>query len=445
MVDIISMPKLGFDMAEGTLIRWAKKEGEKVEKGELLAEIETDKATVEVESQFSGVVLKHLVKEGTAVPVSKPIAAVGKEGETVDESAAGAAKEEAPAKAEAKSDGKKSEGPAKDAAPEREAPKAEAKPAETKPAAKPQPALVQAKASEGNGRLPSGVRASPLARKVASERGLNLQSLRGSGPMGRITRKDVETAAEGGAVLPALGGLQMLELGPPPADERIALSRLRAAIGRRMVQARTDIPHFYVTHEYDMDRVIDARAQANKMLEASGEKLSVNDFVVKAAALALRQFPNLNAKLDGDAVLQFGRVNIGVAVAVEKGLLVIVCKDADRKPLRQISSEVRQMAERVRSGKVNPEDIEGSTFSISNLGMYDVYEFTAIINPPEAAILALGAAQEQAVVKNGQVTVGHRMRATISVDHRVSDGAEAAQYLQALAQYLENPVSLFMQ
>lgn len=444
MADIVTMPKLGFDMAEGTLIRWAKKEGEKVEKGELLAEIETDKATVEVESQFSGVVLKHLVKEGTAVPVSKPIAAVGKEGETVDEAVMGAAKEEAPAKPEAKADEKKSEEPTKENGAEKQAPKAETKPAESKSAAK-QPTPVFAKVAEGNGRLPSGVRASPLARKIAGERGLNLQSLRGSGPMGRITRKDVETAAEGGAVLPPLGGLQMLELGPPPADERIALSRLRAAIGRRMVQARTDIPHFYVTHEYDMDRVMDARAQANKMLEASGEKLSVNDFVVKAAALALRQFPNLNAKLDGDAVLQFGRVNIGVAVAVEKGLLVVVCHDADRKPLRQISSEVRQMAERVRSGKVNPKDIEGSTFSISNLGMYDVYEFTAIINPPEAAILALGAAQEQAVVKNGQVTVGTRMRATISVDHRVSDGAEAAQYLQALAQYLENPVSLFMQ
>jgi pyruvate dehydrogenase E2 component (dihydrolipoamide acetyltransferase) len=444
MADIVTMPKLGFDMAEGTLIRWAKKEGEKVEKGELLAEIETDKATVEVESQFSGVVLKHLVQEGTAVPVSKPIAAVGKEGETVDEAAMGAATEEAPAKAEAKSDQKpvdKSVSQLVDQQTKGLSDQQTVK--QSQPIKKSAPVL--AKAAEGNGRLPSGVRASPLARKVASERGLNLQSLRGSGPMGRITRKDVETAAEGGAVLPALGGLQMLELGPPPADERIALSRLRAAIGRRMVQARTDIPHFYVTHEYDMDRVMDARAQANKMLEASGEKLSVNDFVVKAAALALRQFPNLNAKLDGDAVLQFGRVNIGVAVAVEKGLLVIVCKDADRKPLRQISSEVRQMAERVRSGKVSPEDIEGSTFSISNLGMYDVYEFTAIINPPEAAILALGAAQEQAVVKNGQVTVGQRMRATISVDHRVSDGAEAAQYLQALANYLENPVSLFMQ
>ncbi|MEX1072026.1 MAG: dihydrolipoamide acetyltransferase family protein, partial [Anaerolineales bacterium] len=324
-------------------------------------------------------------------------------------------------------------------------PASQAKPAETKPAAKAQPAAVFAKEAEGNGRLPAGVRASPLARRVAQERGLNLQSLRGSGPMGRITRKDVESAASGGAVLPALPGRQMAELAPPPADERIALSRLRTAIGRRMTQARQEIPHFYVTHEYDMDRVMDTRAQANALLEGSGEKLSVNDFVIKAAALALRQFPNLNAKLDGDAVLQFGRVNIGVAVAVENGLLVVVCRDADRKPLRQISSEVRQMAERVRSGKVNPEDIEGSTFSISNLGMFDVYEFTAIINPPEAAILALGAAQEQAVVKNGEVTAGWRMRATISVDHRVSDGAEAAKYLQALAQYLENPISLFMQ
>lgn len=438
MANIVSMPKLGFDMAEGTLIRWAKNEGDKVEKGELLAEIETDKATVEVESQYSGVVLKHLVGQGTAVPVGKPIAAVGEAGEKVDESVLGASAEAAPAKTEAKEE-KKPE-PAKASAGGGK--QAAAKPAEANPATKQQPAAVFA---EGNGHLPAGVRASPLARKLAQERGLNLQSLRGSGPMGRITRKDVESAAEGGALLPPLPGIGAVDLGPPPADQRIALSRLRAAIGRRMTQSRQEIPHFYVTHEYDMDRVMDARAQANAVLEASGEKLSVNDFVIKAAALALRQFPNLNAKLDGDAVLQFGRVNIGVAVAVDNGLLTVVSKDADRKSLRQISSEVKQMAERVRSGKVQSEDIEGSTFTISNLGMYDVFEFIAIINPPEAAILALGAAQQQAVVKDGQVLPGWRMRATISVDHRVSDGAEAARYLQALAQYLENPVSLFMQ
>lgn len=428
MADIVTMPKLGFDMAEGTLIRWVKKEGEKVEKGELLAEIETDKATVEVESQFSGVVLKHLVAEGTAVPVSKPIAAVGKEGETVDMAAAGAALAKEEAKPEAKQESKAEEksAPAKEQA----APKAEVK-----------PAMKQAEQSNGaqsNGNLPGGVRATPLARKMAKERGVSLKGVRGSGPMGRITSKDVEGAKTGGLAMPSY------DAGPPPADQRVPLSRLRQAIGRRMVQSRTEAPHFYVTHEYDMERVMDARAQANAMLEGSGEKLSVNDFIIKAAALALRQYPNLNAKLDGDAVLQFGAVNIGVAVAVENGLLVVVCKDADRKPLRQISVEVKEMAERVRSGKVNPEDIEGSTFSISNLGMYDVFDFTAIINPPEAAILALGSAQQQAVVKDGAIVPGWRMRATISVDHRVSDGAEAAQYMQALASYLENPIALFM-
>lgn len=429
MAEIVTMPKLGFDMAEGTLIRWAKKEGDKVEKGELLAEIETDKATVEVESQYSGVVLKHLVAEGTSVPVNKPIAAVGAAGETVDVAGVSGA----PAKKEAKP--------------------AEQKPSggQTQSTSRPvdQPAnqrteAAQTKfeaASNGNGHLPDGLRASPLARKIAQERGVNLQGVRGSGPQGRIVKRDVETA-KAGAGLP---GLQMLDLGLAPADKRVPLTKLRAAIGRRMLQSRQEVPHFYVTHEYDVDRLLDAREQANALLEGSGEKLSVNDFIIKAAALTLRQFPNLNAKLDGDAVLQFGQVNIGVAVAVDNGLLVIVCRDADRKPLRQISMEVKQMAERVRSGKVSPEDIEGSTFSLSNLGMFDVFEFTAIINPPEAAILAIGSAQQVPVVKNGQITVGNRMRATISIDHRVSDGAEGARYLQAMAAYLENPVSLFMQ
>ena len=439
MAEIVTMPKLGFDMAEGTLIRWVKKEGDKVEKGELLAEIETDKATVEVESQFSGVVLKHLVKEGTAVPVSKPIAAVGEAGEKVDETALGGGEQKA---AEPKAEEKKAEQSVNQ---KQSVNQEQAINRLTDQQIGSQIKQRVEKTTEGNGKLPAGVRVSPLARRLARERGIKLQAVRGSGPMGRITRKDVEAAAEGGAVLPALPGLALADLGPVRPDERIALSRLRAAIGRRMTQSRQEVPHFYVTHEYDMDRVMDARAQANMALEGSGEKLSVNDFVIKAAALALRQYPNLNAKLDGDAVLQFGHINIGVAVAVEKGLLTVVSKDADRKSLRQISAEVKQMAERVRSGKVQSEDIEGSTFTISNLGMYDVFEFVAIINPPEAAILALGSALQQAVVRDGQVVPGWRMRATISVDHRVSDGAEAAQYLQAMGQYLENPVSLFMQ
>lgn len=426
MADIVTMPKLGFDMAEGTLLRWVKKEGDKVEKGELLAEIETDKATVEVESQYSGVVLKHLVTEGTPVPVSNPIAAIGAEGEKYEGAAAQAA-----------------------------APKTEEKSVNQEPSVNQKQAIngltdkqiktddKPATGADTDGRLPDGVRASPLARKIAQERGVNLKSLRGSGPLGRITKRDVESAKAGGAGL-ALPGLQLADLGPAPADKRVSLTRLRAAIGRRMVQSRQEIPHFYVTHEYDVDRLLEARAQANAALEGSGEKLSVNDFIIKAVALTLRQYPNLNAKLDGDAIVQFGQVNIGVAVAVDGGLLVVVCRDADRKPLRQISQEVREMAGRVRVGKVSTEDIEGSTFSISNLGMYDVHSFTAIVNPPEAAILAVGAAQEVPVVKNGQIAVGNRMRITISIDHRISDGAEGAQYLQALAAYIENPIALLM-
>ena len=435
MADIINMPKLGFDMAEGTLVRWVKKEGDAVQEGELLAEIETDKATVEVESQYSGIVNKHLVAEGAAVPVGQSIAVVGAEGEDIDvdslvSSASDGEDEAVTAQTE---EVKESSGQSVEESPTQATPRSTKQPAD--------------QATFSNGSLPGGLRASPLARRIAEDKGADLRAINGSGPKGRIVKKDVEAFLAGGGAKakPGLPAIPMADAGPIPADERIPLTRLRAAIGRRMQQSRTEIPHFYVTHEYDMGRVMDARKQANAVLQGSDEKLSVNDFIIKASALALRQFPNLNASLDGDAVLRHGHVNIGVAVAVENGLLTVVCRDADRKPLRQISMEVKQMAERVRSGKVQADDIEGSTFSISNLGMYDVAQFVAIVNPPEAAILATGAAQQVPVVDNGEIRPGWRMRATISVDHRVSDGAEAAQYLQALAGYLENPVSLFMQ
>ena len=273
--------------------------------------------------------------------------------------------------------------------------------------------------------------------------------MRGSGPKGRIVKKDVEDLKPGEQPaaepsMPGLPALEMPDLGPAPEDQRVPLSKLRGAIARRMTASRQEVPHFYVSHEYAMERVLDVRAQANAMLQGSGEKLSVNDFVVKAAALALRQFPNLNASFDGDEVVQHGQVNIGIAVAVENGLLVVVVRDADRKPLRQISSEAREMAGRAREGSVHSEDIEGSTFSVSNLGMFDVQHFVAIINPPEAAILALGAAREMPVVEDGELSIGVRMTATISVDHRVSDGAEAARFMQALGQYLENPAALLL-
>jgi pyruvate dehydrogenase E2 component (dihydrolipoamide acetyltransferase) len=221
------------------------------------------------------------------------------------------------------------------------------------------------------------------------------------------------------------------------------MSKLRQAIARRMTESKTSLPHFYVTHEYKMDALLDLRKQFNAIVPEN-EKLSVNDFIVKAVALALRQFPNLNASLNGNSVVRHGAVNIGVAVSVEGGLLTVVCHDTDQKPLRQISAEVKAMVVRVREGKVKPDDIEGSTFSISNMGMYDVENFAAIINPPEAAILAVGSAREIPVAENGAIKSGWRMKATISVDHRVSDGVEAAKFMQALAGFVEEPLRLLM-
>jgi pyruvate dehydrogenase E2 component (dihydrolipoamide acetyltransferase) len=259
--------------------------------------------------------------------------------------------------------------------------------------------------------------------------------VKGSGPGGRITKKDIETFE----VTPAAPTLVTSTI----PSEAVPLNRLRAAIGRRMTEAKQQVPHFYVTHEYDVAALLDLRKQMNTLLSEE-ERLSVNDFIVKAVALTLRQFPNLNASLQGSQVIRHTQINIGNAVTVEGGLLTVVCRDADRKPLKQIANEVRTMAERARQGKVHSDDIEGSTFSISNLGMFDVEHFIAIINPPEAAILAVGTAREVPVVVNGEVKPGWRMKVTISIDHRVSDGAEAARFLQALTQYLEQPLRLLM-
>lgn len=416
MAETINMPKLGFDMAEGTLVRWLKKEGETVAKGDVLAEIETDKATVEVESSASGVVRKLLVDEGAVVPVNTPIAIVGAADEKIEEivvsrqSSVVSGQSSAPA-----------------AGPDRS------------------PAPVAAAAA-----LPAvgPIKASPLAKRVARERGLDLSRIQGTGPGGRIVRRDIERvlSQESPVVSPIVSSpdYQTMRLSDSrPSDSQVPLTKLRQAIARRMSEAKSSVPHFYVTHEYKMDFLLEVRRQLNSALPEE-EKVSVNDFIVKAAALTLREFPNLNASFAGDKVVRHGAVNVGVAVAVESGLLTVVCKDADAKSLRQIAAEVKRMAAGARQGKVKPDDIEGSTFSISNLGMFDVENFAAIINPPEAAILAVGSARQVPVVEDGQVKVGWRMKATISVDHRVSDGAEAAQFMQALAKYLEEPVRLLV-
>lgn len=416
MAETINMPKLGFDMAEGLLVRWVKQVGETINKGDVLAEIETDKATVEVESSASGVVLQLIAEQGTMVPVNAPIAVVGAEGEKVD----------APAAAPSKVESQKSE--------EKPAPQTPPTPAQT----------TQASAPAESG----PVKASPLARKIARDNNINLAQLQGSGPNGRIVRKDVEVALSSGAtfdVRPSTPSapITTYQLPTSTEDKVIPTTKLRQAIGRRLVESKQTIPHFYVTHEYKMEAVMEMRKQINAYL-GDNEKVSVNDFIIKATALTLRQFPNLNATIKGNEIIQFGHVNVSVAVTVPGGLMTVVVKDADVKPLRQISGEIKEMAARARDGKVKPEDVDGSTFSTSNLGMYDVEEFIAIVNPPEAGILAIGSAKETPVVVNGEIKVGSRMKATISVDHRVSDGAEAAQFMQKLAEFLENPVRMLV-
>jgi len=431
MADLVLMPKLGFDMAEGTLIRWTKKEGDQVKKGEVLAEIETDKATVEVESQFTGVVFKQLVKEGVGIPVGTPIAIVSQTGEKVDEKAI-----------------------------------------LTSTARLSSPSAIQTVSAVGTQQQGTGhaelispqqsvtqimERISPLARKMAKETGIDLSRLQGSGPNGRIVMRDIVQAQKSPVRVQTAPAAQQQAAGvqhavpiPPqwrpfviPSDQTRSVERLRLAIGHRMSDAKQHIPHFYVSHEYDVNALIETHSQGNVAL-GEEHKISVNDFIVKAVALTLRQFPNINSSLIGEQVLQHGHINIGIAVSVTGGLLTVVCRDADQKPLRIISSEVKEMAARARSGKVHPEDIEGSTISISNLGMYDVENFAAIINPPEAAILAVASARQVPVVQKEKIVIGWRMKATLSADHRVTDGVETAQFMQMLGEYLLNPVGLMI-
>jgi pyruvate dehydrogenase E2 component (dihydrolipoamide acetyltransferase) len=419
MAETVSMPKLGFDMAEGNLVRWLKKVNEKVEKGQVLAEIETDKATVEVESPFTGVVLQLIVDEGTDVPVGDPIAIIGAAGEKV----------------------------ATASTPAKKPPETEfiEKSLEQEPSGKQSKKQTQ-ELEKGNLKII----ASPLARRIAGESSIDLSKVTGTGPGGRIVRKDVEAALAGKRTesaaslerssLLAFKPFQQQEI---PGDKRTPINKLRAAIGRRMQESKQSVPHFYVTSDIDIKRLLDIREQINSLM-SEDLKLSINDYVIKAVALTLRQYPNINSSIDGNELLTHGHIHIGVAVSVEGGLLTIVVKNADQKDLREISRDVKEMAGRVRSGKVKTDDIEGSTFSISNLGMFDVENFAAIINPPEGAILAVGSARDSVVVEAGLPVVSKMMKITISADHRITDGVEAAQFMKTLKQKMELPAQLLV-
>lgn len=433
MAETISMPKLGFDMQEGVLVRWVKNEGENVNKGDVLAEIETDKATVEVESSASGVVRKLLVEAGSVVPVGDPIAVVGSADEKIDEAPTKVVEPPAEKKTEEQAGEElKTEPEAKAESGKR---KGEVEHLTQPAATAPVPAAVPAQAGP--------IKASPLAKKIARDNKVDLSRVQGTGPGGRVVRKDVEAAVSGAQ--PAAVSRQPAPAPVPVSaeDQTIQLTRLRQAIARRMVESTTSVPHFYVTHEYKMDALMAMRKQINDYLPEN-EKLSVNDFIIKAVALTLREFPNLNSSFAGDKVIRHGSVNVGVAVAVAGGLLTVVNRNTDQQPLRALSADVKRMVAGAREGKVKPADIEGSTFSISNMGMFDVDNFAAIINPPEAGIIAVGSARQVPVVENGEIKIGWRMKATISVDHRVSDGAEAAQFMQKLAEFLENPVRMLV-
>jgi pyruvate dehydrogenase E2 component (dihydrolipoamide acetyltransferase) len=417
MANIIIMPKLGFDMAEGTLIRWLKAEGESVAQGEVIAEIETDKATVEVESGFSGIFRKQIVEEGTSVPIGSPIAVVGDADEQIDlDSLVADAEIPTEDTAEAPADD--------DVRVEVIAPEAE---------------------QDGNGHLPGGVRASPVARRLARDLGINLKGLTGTGQGGRIVKSDIEayvSAPAGSTPTPgiSLPVPQMAE-STDVASVEIPLSKLRGLIGRRMSQAKQNAPHFYLTSELDAEPLVDMRSEMN-MLLPEDEKISVNDFIIKAAALSLRTFPNLNASLSEDKIIRHGEINIGIAVAVDDGLLTVVVRDVDKKPLQLIAQDARGAIQRARAGRVQPDDVQGSTFTVSNLGMFDIENFIAIINPPEAAILAVGTVADVPVVKNNAIAPGKRIKVTLSADHRVTDGAEAARWMQVFRELIEHPLRL---
>ncbi|MBP2671445.1 MAG: pyruvate dehydrogenase complex dihydrolipoamide acetyltransferase [candidate division NC10 bacterium] len=426
----VIMPKLSDAMTEGRLLQWLKKEGDRVQGGDVLASIETDKAEIELESFAAGILRKILVAEGDMVPVGKLIAIVAEPDEDISALLAGAsAAATPPAKAESKAPAAAAQAPAPPAPPAKAA----------VPAAPPK-GEIKAPASAPQAPAESGwIPASPIARRMARDAGIDLSKVSGSGPGGRILERDVE--AHVAAQAQRLGGADV-PTGAREFEDK-DLSTIRKTIASRMVQSKAPIPHFTVTVEADMGAAQDLRTSLNA-IDPNAEKLSVNHILIKAVALALKRNPAINAAYHDGQVRLFKRVHIGVAVALEDGLIVPVIRECDRKSLGEIAHEAKGLIERARNKKLRPDEYSGGTFAISNLGMYDVVEFTAVIDPAHGAILAVGAIEEKPVVMNGQIVVRHRMRLTGSFDHRIIDGAMGAKFLQEVKKILENPVQLLL-
>ena len=472
MATKVYMEALSPTMEEGRLVTWLKNEGDDVKEGDVLAEVETDKATMELVARGSGVLRKRLIGEGDTSAVGTMIAVIAGADEDISALAGGAAASPAPAaeaapaqKAEQAAGAEAGGAPAAVA----EAGQAEAPPAERGTSAEAPPAAAvpvgdgaaqgtaeagpAAAAQQGgatgadNGR----VKASPLARRLAQEAGMQIGSVQGSGPGGRIVKRDIEQAVAQGGAQPAAAPQPAAAAAPPAApavqpstDARYRehpLSQMRKAIARRLAQSIGPVPTFYLTVEVDMGEAMALRGRINERFKDQGVKASPNDLIIKAVAVALRRHPFVNAAWTGDSIHLYEQVHIGVAVAIDEGLITPVIRDADRKGVGEIAAEVKELAGRAREKKLKPEEYTGSTFSISNLGMFGIEEFTAIINPPEAAILAVGAIGPRVVVDDeGNMAVRQRMRMTLSCDHRVIDGATGAAFLQTLKQYLEEPM-----
>lgn len=414
MAEVIRMPKMSDTMTEGVIVSWLKQVGDDIKPGDILAEVETDKATMELENYVKGTLLHIGIPAGGSVPVDAIIAVVGKKDEDISGLLSGGA---APAAA-----------PAKETA---------AEVASSSPVASTPTAPV----AETNN--DSRLKASPLARKIADEKGIDLNQVNGSGDGGRIVKRDVEQftpaaqsttpASKQSVILPGVVGQE--------SYEEVNVSQMRKVIARRLSESKHTAPHFYLTMSINMDKAIEAR---KAMVEYSPVKISVNDLIIKAVATALRKHPHVNASWLGDKIRYNHHIHVGVAVAIEDGLIVPVIKFADNKSLSHISAEVKELADKAKNKKLQPNEFEGNTFTISNLGMFGIDEFTAIINPPDACILAVGAAKETVIVENGQMKVGNVMKVTLSCDHRVVDGAVGSAFLKTLKELLENPVKILV-
>jgi pyruvate dehydrogenase E2 component (dihydrolipoamide acetyltransferase) len=484
MAQIIGLPKLSPTMEEGVLVRWTKKEGDKVSPGDLVAEVETDKANMDFNIEDEGTLLKLLVKEGETVKLGAPVAIIGKPGEDVSDlmekaksgGGGGGAEDSANAPA-AKKDPKQSEQKPEAQSKKQPPPQAKEKDAKPEPKAEKKPEKKPDTGGKTDGKPSDGkVLASPLAKSLAIELGIDLRQLQGSGPGGRIVERDVRAAADGQATHHGGNGRADEDEDTDPSDkdedettqkadksdqqqtaiavrlprqipageddyEDVPASNMRRRIAARLTEAKRDVPHFYLMRKLDAAPLLGFRQRLNDLLGDRG-KVSVNDLVIKAVALALRRVPECNASWEGEAIRRYNRVHIGVAVAIEDGLVTPVVRDADQKGIGAIAAEVKDLAERAKSKKLKSHEITGSTFTVSNLGMFGIERFTAIINPPEGGILAVGTTVDEPVVQGDKIVPGKRMTVTMSCDHRVIDGALGARWLQAFAELFEKPESL---